>query len=49
MYHKRGLLPEPVARLACGSIWTQDQVMEYRRVNEWVNLNRAIKGEEGER
>ena len=43
VYHKRGLLPEPVARLHCGSIWTEEQVMEYRRVAELVKLNRAIK------
>ena len=30
VYQRRGLLPEPVARLACGSIWTEQQVEEYK-------------------
>lgn len=43
-WSKRGLLPDPVARLACGPIWTRPQIVKWaseRYVEETRTLRRS--------
>lgn len=34
VYLARGILPEPIQRLASGPIWTRQQIEEYRQEQE---------------
>ena len=44
-YLRRGLLPEPVARLACGSIWLCEDIEAYaRRRNPVGRTQQQVSG-----
>lgn len=45
VYLKRGKLPEPVARLRCGPVWTGEQVDELVRQRERTRNKEVIGGE----